>query len=395
MSKLVRLWKRPTHDGQRYTYYVIYYGEDGRRRQKALGHADKRKAERQAAQFERELRMGTVEPGSMKLSDFLDDSLKRTRGQVRESTLKEASRAMKQFISVTGDIDYQRVSHTHGERFVQACLDGGNTLGTAAKKLRHLKRVLQLGVERGQLEDNPFRLVKNPRVARQAIRVYSADECERLIQAARDFQKATGLQWQLLIWMALCTGMRRGELLNLTWRDIDFDRKTAAVSPKQATDFTWEWHIKDTDRRKLPLTDELVQLLAEHQAAQPEGYPYIFVPPRRYDHIQKVRQQGKWTVEKGKMPLSNFSRQFTSIRSRASIDDGEFHDFRRTCITNWFANGLSEFEVMTLAGHSSFETTRRFYLAVRDDLVDRARAASSQAMAGISVAKLLQVPFSG
>ena len=55
-------------------------------------------------------------------------------------------------------------------------------------------------------------------------------------------------------------------------------------------------------------------------------------------------------------------------------------------------NGLSEFDVMTMAGHASFETTRRFYLAVRSDLLDRARKASSAALKFISDAKLLQVP---
>jgi hypothetical protein len=49
------------------------------------------------------------------------------------------------------------------------------------------------------------------------------------------------------------------------------------VSPKDDTEHTWIWHIKDTDRRDVPLTDEVVKLLAEHQTAQPEGYPYIFV----------------------------------------------------------------------------------------------------------------------
>ena len=39
------------------------------------------------------------------------------------------------------------------------------------------------------------------------------------------------------------------------------------------------------------------------------------------------------------------------------------------------------------------KTTRRFYLAVRDDLLERTRQASSKVMAGISVANLLQVPF--
>jgi len=80
--------------------------------------------------------------------------------------------------------------------------------------------------------------------------------------------------------------------------------------------------------------------------------------------------------------------------SYAGIENGKFHDLRRTCLTNWFTNGLSEFDVMTMAGHSSFETTRRFYLAIRNDLLDRARLASYKAMSGIFVANLLQMPFS-
>jgi hypothetical protein len=41
------------------------------------------------------------------------------------------------------------------------------------------------------------------------------------------------------------------------------------------------------------------------------------------------------------------------------------------CLTKWFANGLKEFDVMTMAGHSSFETTRRFYLVICGDLLDK------------------------
>ena len=46
----------------------------------------------------------------------------------------------------------------------------------------------------------------------------------------------------------------------------------------------------------------------------------------------------------------------------------------------WFANGMSEYDVMTLAGHSSFATTHKFYLAVADDLIQRARAATAQGL---------------
>jgi integrase len=258
MRHLVRLWERPSYDGKKFRYYLLYTDERGRRRQKSLGHTDARKAERQRAQFERELRMGAVEPGSMKLSEFLEDSLRRTKGQVRENTLREYGSAMRHFIKATGDIDYLCVKHEHGERFVQACLDHGNTPATARKKIATLKRLFQMAIERGQLEENPFGHVRKPRVPKRRIRIYSDDECIRLIDAARRSQIGSPMRWDLLIVTALNTGLRRGELLNITWRDIDFERQVVEVAPKRDTDQTWEWHIKDTERRRVPLTGEVV-----------------------------------------------------------------------------------------------------------------------------------------
>ena len=46
----------------------------------------------------------------------------------------------------------------------------------------------------------------------------------------------------------------------------------------------------------------------------------------------------------------------------------------------WLANGMGEYDVMKLAGHSGFATTHKFYLAVTDDLVHHARAATAQGL---------------
>ena len=69
------------------------------------------------------------------------------------------------------------------------------------------------------------------------------------------------------------------------------------------------------------------------------------------------------------------------------MDKGTFHDIRKTAITNWFRQGLSEYDVMTLAGHSDFATTHRFYLAVADDLVARARQAIAHQVSPILLEK--------
>jgi integrase len=380
MPPLVRLRTRPSRDGKTFKYFLDFRDEKGRRRQFSLQHADRRKAKRQMEQKERELRVGVVTPQSMRLSQFVRHSMTRTGDQVRESTAEEYMAAMEDFIGVIGDIDYHGVTVDHGEVYRQACLDKGNRPATVAKKLRHLKRVFQLAVHRRQLDENPLGFIDMPRVSKRKVNTFSLDECRRILKAAEDYagnqNPLTFLRWDLLIITALATGMRRGELLNCTWRDIDFEGLAVEISPKEDTAETWEWQIKDADRRTLPLTDELVSLLIQHQEGQPEGYPYIFVPVARYDHIQRLRKQGRWNFGDSRLKVvNNFTRQFDEILDRAACKQGEFHDFRRTALTNWLANGMSEHEVMVLAGHASFSTTHRFYLAVADDLVDRARKA--------------------
>ena len=73
--------------------------------------------------------------------------------------------------------------------------------------------------------------------------------------------------------------------------------------------------------------------------------------------------------------MNNFTRQFNKILKLADVGKKTFHDIRRTAITGWFRQGLSEYDVMTLAGHANFETTHNFYLAVADNLISRAREA--------------------
>ena len=70
MKQLVRLRMRPSRDGKSFAYFLDYKDEDGKRRRISLGHADRRKAKRQQAEKERELRMGIVAPESMRLSEF-------------------------------------------------------------------------------------------------------------------------------------------------------------------------------------------------------------------------------------------------------------------------------------------------------------------------------------
>jgi integrase len=389
MNELVRLRTRPSRDGKTFVYMLDYVDAEGKRRRVSLGHADKRKAESQQKQTERELRMGVIAPASMRLSEFVEDSLIRTGDQIRASTKVETRKAMTDFIKAIGDIDYQKVTIREGERYRQALLDKGNSAATVIKKLKCVKHIFQLAVDRGQLEYNLLKRVKAPKAPKKKIEVYTPDECSRMIRVAGESK--CSLRWDMLIALAVETGMRKNELLNLTWRDINFENICVDVSPKQDTEETWEWNIKDVDRRTVPVTEQMLALLVDYQMKRPGGYPYVFVPAKRYGYIQNLREQGKPAPTGRNKLITNFSRTFGQILKKAGLRHREFHDLRSTAITNWLYNGLKEHEVMRLAGHSSFETTHRFYLAVQPDLYERARQANAASM-GESLARIWRAP---
>ena len=170
-------------------------------------------------------------------------------------------------------------------------------------------------------DENPLEHISMPRYSKNDIRRYSDRECEQLLKAAQDFtarsDEKTSVKWDLPVVVALSSALRRGELLRT-----------------------------------------------------------------RYDYIQrKLRATGSWTYSDSRLKVvNNFGRNFGVILQRAGIENGAFHDLRRTAICNWFEEGMSEFDVTKLAGHADFRTTHRFYLRVRDDLVHRVRQATARGL---------------
>jgi len=170
---------------------------------------------------------------------------------------------MVDFRNVIGNKDFKAVTIKDAESYRQTCLDKGKSPAAAARKGRHLKRFFQLAVERGQLDTNPLQFLKPPRSPKGEIRVYTNDECAMIPKAASEF--SLPVPWELLMHTAVVTGMRRAELLDATWPNVNFAEMTIEVAPEEDTDETWEWRIKDAERRTLPLTDELTTALARHQ----------------------------------------------------------------------------------------------------------------------------------
>jgi len=389
MKQLVRLWNRPSRDGTRFTCVLIYPDEQGKTKYESLGHADSRKAERQRAQKQRELQMGIVEVGSMRLSELLEDYLQRTRTQIEVSTANSAVYRMRDFIAAVGNKYADTITYCDCERLQQYCIDRGLSPASVNTHIKMLRRVFSLAVKRGQLEKNPFNGLPYLKVPRKPVRLVNTNEFQRILNAAPD------LLWKARILVAKTTALRRGEILNLTVNDLDFSQGKIFVQPKADSEHTWRWVVKDKDRRELPLIREVAEMLIGIYESLPEGQPYLLLPPERYQMLLDLHKAGKLLDRVKKCPDQNIWRNWQVICKHANISDIAFHDLRATCITEWFEQGMMPHEVQRLAGHSSIETTMCYYVGYRDTLTDRAREASCAALGDDFVARLLRAPQNG
>ena len=150
----------------------------------------------------------------------------------------------------------------------------------------------------------------------------SESEEIRLIDACKNARNRFLLP---LVRLALETGMRRGELLNLQWRFIDLERRIA--------------HLPDTkngERRTVPLSRVAVETL---QSLRSDS--------------DRVRVFSEVTPEAVK-------RAFMRATARAALEDFHFHDLRHEATTRFFERGLNVMEVASITGHKDLRMLRRY-----------------------------------
>ena len=356
-----------------FRWAVRWFGSDGKRYSKSC--KTRKEAERFAEIKQTDIRSGKADPPpAITLTGFKAEHEQVMRGQVAHRTLDDQKRALRMFMEHVGKkIGLQNISPRHAESFIAARLASGVEASTANKDIRTLKRIFNLAIEpRGYLlaGTNPFEKIKPRKMTEKPIRYLSLKEYRALMNKAKDDS-----WWRALISVAYGSGLRRGEILNLTWADVNFESQRIRVAPKKETETTLEWEPKDHENRVLPVPEEAMQLLADLQADSVEGIPYVFLPAWRWRYMQLMRREGQWN--KSQDLMNNFGRNFHKLRNKAGVAECTLHDLRRSCITNW-AKVLPVYVVQKLAGHSDIKTTQKYYLAFQESDLEMARQAQSK-----------------
>jgi len=346
---------------RRHRRIARWYGTNGKRYGKVF--KTRKEAQKYASELQKRVCLGKADkPKKVTLHEFCLEHERVMKGQVAYATLDDQNRALRFFKNfIGGSVLLSKIKPRHAEAFIAHRLSTVPSVSTVNKDIRTLRSIFNLAIEpRGYLPEgqNPFAKIKKRKTTESKIRYVEVKEYRALANEAKD------VWWNALISIAYASGLRRNEILHLTWADIDFENQQIYINPKKETVETIEWEPKDHEKRVLPMADETVQLLVDLQTQAEEGFPYIFISPERFKRIRERQKVGKWNPRSE--VINNLRKNFHAIRRRAGVTECTLHDLRRSAITNW-ASQLPIQVVQQLAGHSDITTTRKYYLTVRSE----------------------------
>lgn len=230
---------------------------------------------------------------------------------------------------------------------------------TVRATLTPLSRIMAFAVRRGMAPANPVTRLERgerPSVGRREMRILERDDIEKLLAAASD-------RYRPLLATAVFTGLRLGELLGLTWADIDLDAGLVRVRKQLDTKHGTLVETKTPQAvRDVVLMPALGRLLREHKLASPHSTrtdPVFASTKGTPMHVRNISRRGlEKAIEKAELDEEGKPRF-------------RFHDFRHTFASLLIAQGADVVFVSRQIGHANPSIT----LGIYSHLFDRAQHA--------------------
>ncbi|MEZ9122408.1 tyrosine-type recombinase/integrase [Vibrio cyclitrophicus] len=225
-----------------------------------------------------------------------------------------------------GTLPIGRINRVHVKDGMKALTGAGKANSTTNRYKSAISSLFEFVKSEYDTNHNPARQVKQLTEPRPVDRYATEEEIQSLMNAARESQ------WDrlyLLVLMAVSTGARRGELLGLTWQDIDFKAYTAYLDD-----------TKNGDRRVLPLTEDCIEELQKFRGI---GKNWVF-----------PHNEAEW------LQFKNFDCHWVEAKEKAGIKSLRFHDLRHTT-GSWLAmRGVTTTAIQQILGHKTIQTTQRY-----------------------------------
>ncbi len=215
-----------------------------------------------------------------------------------------------------------------------------------------LHRALEIAVNNHLIPKNPTKNTKRPKKKAKDLQVLNDAEIDRLMQAID-----TDEEWGDFFYLELTTGLRRGEICGLRWRD--FDEKESIIRIETSISMLKGGVIYEDE----PKTDESKRK--------------ILLPKITADRLRNRKRISEWifpNLLNPKLPIAPPAayRKAKSFLSKLNLPDISFHDLRHTFATHALATGVDAITLSTILGHTNPSFTVDTYTHVTGDMQKRA-----------------------
>ncbi len=327
------------------TYFVDYRIND-RRFRKTLGRS-KRIAELALKDIEVKIAKGELgfEKKDENLTNLFDHYLTYSKTNHSPGTQKRYRAVIDNFKRFLGNYPYLiKISHLNPKLFedyktFRAEEEAQNK--TINFELQTLRSIFSLAKTWGYAKDNPTDNVKKLKITNHITpRFLSEEECKKLLDVCSEWEYP-------IFYTFLNTGMRKSELLNLEWPDVDFDRRKVRIRVKDG------WSPK-TSEREIPINNGLLDLLKELKTNNRKG-SFVF-------------HDGKGSI----IENNRLRKRLMSLTKQSGFPDvTKLHTLRHTFASHLVMKGVDLPTVKKLMGHADIQTTM-IYSHLADDHVDKA-----------------------
>jgi integrase len=280
---------------------------------------------------------------------FADEWFELAGGRLRERTLANYQAQMRlHVLPRVGNMAVSDLSEDDLVQMIRELQDAGYAAWTIRTVLTPLSRMLNYAVRRGLIAANPVGGLdrsERPAVWEREQRILSRGEIVRLLACAP-------VRYRMLLATAIFTGVRQGELLALTWSDIDIEG--GVVKVRKALDRKGRTvQLKTRNARR-----DVVLMPALAGRLQTRREQSTYRSPHDYVFASRVGTPLYWR---------NLSpRALQPALTKANLEPLRWHDLRHTFAALLITQGANIAYVSRQMGHGSAEITLRVYSHVFD-----------------------------
>jgi integrase len=279
-----------------------------------------------------------------------------------------------------GALPLQKLRPAHLNELYATLLGEGRSdgRGLAARTVGHCHRVLHralaIAVAEELLPNNPADRVKPPRVQAREIEILNGE------QVAAVLAKLRGAGLYPIVALALATGLRRGELLALTWGHLDLEAAKLRVD-RSLEETKAGLRVKPPKtrhgRRTVSLAPWIVHELREHRKAHQEQRIRLGIGQLSNDALVFPNVNGE-----PRSPNS-LSKEWRRIAKRLKLPTVNLHAFRHTHASQLIAAGMDVLTISRRLGHSSPTVTLGVYAHLFSNTDDEAARIVERAFGGL------------